>query len=95
MKKYIIFSVIAFWSTSFSPLTAQVISPDSVARMVENSMSGKYVDYKLMKRASDSLESQLPKYFIQMARLEMAEAWNQPEVVEALTDSLLFHTSRN
>lgn len=95
MKKYIIFSVIAFWSTSFSPLTAQVISPDSVARMVENSMSGKYVDYKLMKRTSDSLESQLPKYFIQMARLEMAEAWNQPEVVEALTDSLLFHTSRN
>lgn len=95
MKKYIIFSVIAFWSTSFSPLTAQVISPDSVARIVENSMSGKYVDYKLMKRASDSLESQLPKYFIQMARLEMAEAWNQPEVVEALTDSLLFHTSRN
>lgn len=95
MKKYIIFSVIAFWSTSFSLLTAQVISPDSVARMVENSMSGKYVDYKLMKRASDSLESQLPKYFIQMARLEMAEAWNQPEVVEALTDSLLFHTSRN
>lgn len=95
MKKYIIFSVIAFWSISFSPLTAQVISPDSVARMVENSMSGKYVDYKLMKRASDSLESQLPKYFIQMARLEMAEAWNQPEVVEALTDSLLFHTSRN
>ena len=95
MKKYIIFSVIAFWSTSFSPLTAQVISPDSVARMVENSMSGKYVDYKLMKRASDSLESQFPKYFIQMARLEIAEAWNQPEVVEALTDSLLFHTSRN
>lgn len=95
MKKYIIFSVIAFWSTSFSPLTAQVISPDSVARMVENSMSGKYVDYKLMKRTSDSLESQLPKYFIQMTRLEMAEAWNQPEVVEALTDSLLFHTSRN
>lgn len=95
MKKYIIFSVIAFWSTSFSPLTAQVISPDSVARIVENSMSGKYVDYKLMKRASDSLESQLPKYFIQMARLEMAEAWNQSEVVEALTDSLLFHTSRN
>lgn len=95
MKKYIIFSVIAFWSTSFSPLTAQVISPDSVARMVENSMSGKYVDYKLMKRASDSLESQFPKYFIQMVRLEIAEAWNQPEVVEALTDSLLFHTSRN
>lgn len=95
MKKYIIFSVIAFWSTSFSPLTAQVISPDSVARMVENSMSGKYVDYKLIKRASDSLESQFPKYFIQMARLEIAEAWNQPEVVEALTDSLLFHTSRN
>lgn len=95
MKKYIIFSVIVFWSISFSPLTAQVISPDSVARMVENSMSGKYVDYKLMKRASDSLESQLPKYFIQMARLEIAEAWNQPEVVEALTDSLLFHTSRN
>ena len=95
MKKYIIFSVIAFWSTSFSPLTAQVISPDSVARMVENSMSGKYVDYKLMKRASDSLESLFPKYFIQMARLEIAEAWNQPEVVEALTDSLLFHTSRN
>ena len=95
MKKYIIFSVIAFWSTSFSPLTAQVISPDSVARMVEKSMSGKYVDYKLMKRASDSLESQFPKYFIQMARLEIAEAWNQPEVVEALTDSLLFHTSRN
>lgn len=95
MKKYIIFSVIAFWSTSFSPLTAQVISPDSVARMVENSMYGKYVDYKLMKRASDSLESQFPKYFIQMARLEIAEAWNQPEVVEALTDSLLFHTSRN
>lgn len=95
MKKYIIFSVIAFWSTSFSPLTAQVISPDSMARMIENSMSGKYVDYKLMKRASDSLESQFPKYFIQMARLEIAEAWNQPEVVEALTDSLLFHTSRN
>ena len=48
-----------------------------------------------MKRASDSLESLFPKYFIQMARLEIAEAWNQPEVVEALTDSLLFHTSRN
>lgn len=95
MKTRNLFFSFFLWSTLFFPLSAQTISPDSLARMVENSMSGKYVDYKLMKRASDSLESQFPKYFIQMARIEMAEAWNLPEVVETLTDSLLFHTSRN
>lgn len=95
MKTRNLFFSFFLWGISAFPTAAQTISPDSLARMVECSMSGKYVDYKLMKRASDSLESQLPKYFTQMVRLEMAEAWNQPEVVETLTDSLLFHTSRN
>ena len=61
MKTRNLFFSFFLWSTLFFPLSAQTISSDSLARMVENSMSGKYVDYKLMKRASDSLESQLPK----------------------------------